>query len=81
MLDRRTLLKWSGTLPWFDSISRVYAAKPPAPIIDTHLEVWTFDPKFPFHHPERPELKRVEMEARVTPRFTSSPTPCRTAPS
>ena len=20
-------------------------------IIDTHLEVWTLDPKFPFHHP------------------------------
>ena len=26
-------------------------------IIDTHLEVWTFNPKFPFHHPEHPELK------------------------
>ena len=24
-------------------------------IIDTHLEVWTLDPKFPFAHPERPE--------------------------
>jgi len=34
-------------------------------IIDTHLEVWTFDPKFPFHHPERPELKRVAVEAPV----------------
>ena len=34
----------------------------PAPlIIDTHLEVWTFDPKFPFHHPEHPELKRVTV--------------------
>ena len=29
-------------------------------IIDTHLEVWTFDPKFPFHHPEMPELKRTD---------------------
>ncbi|HEY2019005.1 MAG TPA: amidohydrolase family protein [Bryobacteraceae bacterium] len=36
-----------------------------APIIDTHLEVWTFDPKFPFHHPERPELKRVDVEAPI----------------
>ena len=25
-------------------------------IIDTHLEVWTLDPKFPFDHPERPNL-------------------------
>ena len=36
-----------------------------APIIDTHLEVWTFDPKFPFHHPERPDLKRVPVEAPI----------------
>ena len=35
------------------------------PIIDTHLEVWTFDPKFPFHHPERPDLKRVDVEAPI----------------
>jgi len=34
-------------------------------IIDTHLEVWTFDPKFPFHHPERPDLKRVSVEAPI----------------
>ena len=26
-------------------------------LIDTHLEVWTIDPKFPFAHPERPNLK------------------------
>src|SRR5712692_9379423 len=26
-------------------------------IIDTHLEVWTTDPTFPFHHPEHPEDK------------------------
>src|SRR6202795_3327897 len=41
------------------------AAQPPSPIIDTHLEVWTFDPKFPFHHPERPDLKRVPVEAHI----------------
>src|SRR6478609_7492007 len=34
-------------------------------IIDTHLEVWTFNPKFPFHHPERPNLKRVAVEAPI----------------
>ena len=26
-------------------------------IIDTHLEVWTIDPQFPFRHPEHPEVK------------------------
>src|SRR6185312_8441307 len=41
------------------------AAKPSRLIIDTHLEVWTFNPKFPFHHPEHPELKRVEVEAPI----------------
>ncbi|MDQ2900172.1 MAG: amidohydrolase [Acidobacteriota bacterium] len=41
------------------------AALPRAPIIDTHLEVWTFDRKFPFHHPERPDLKRVPVEAPI----------------
>ena len=40
-------------------------AKPDRLIIDTHLEVWTFDPKFPFHHPERPDLKRVDVEAPI----------------
>jgi predicted TIM-barrel fold metal-dependent hydrolase len=29
-------------------------------LIDTHLEVWTHDPRFPFHHPERPALKPRE---------------------
>jgi len=33
-------------------------------IIDTHLEVWTLDPRFPFHHPERPNLK-VDMAAPI----------------
>jgi predicted TIM-barrel fold metal-dependent hydrolase len=40
-------------------------AAAPRLIIDTHLEVWTFDPKFPFHHPEHPELKRVAIEAPI----------------
>src|SRR3954469_26025869 len=43
----------------------VAAAKARRLIIDTHLEVWTFDPKFPFHHPERPALKRVELEGPI----------------
>jgi predicted TIM-barrel fold metal-dependent hydrolase len=33
-------------------------------LIDTHLEVWTLDPKFPFRHPERPNLK-VAMAAPI----------------
>ncbi len=33
-------------------------------IIDTHLEVWTLDPKFPFRHPERPNL-RVDVAAPI----------------
>ena len=41
------------------------SAKSEKLIIDTHLEVWTFDPKFPFHHPERPDLKRVPAEAPI----------------
>ena len=41
------------------------SAKSPMLIIDTHLEVWTSDPKFPFHHPERPDLKRVPVDAPI----------------
>ena|SRR5438132_13577858 len=26
-------------------------------LIDTHLEVWTIDPEFSFHHPEHPDAK------------------------
>ncbi|MBM3814882.1 MAG: hypothetical protein FJW20_24935 [Acidimicrobiia bacterium] len=33
-------------------------------LIDTHMEVWTLDPKFPFQHPERPNLK-VPMAAPI----------------
>src|SRR5579885_3449613 len=33
-------------------------------VIDTHLEVWTIDPRFPFHHPEHPEAKPT-MDATI----------------
>ena len=33
------------------------AAKSGHLIIDTRLEVWTLNSKFPFHHPEHPEQK------------------------
>lgn len=39
--------------------------KPPRLIIDTHLEIWTDNPKFPFHDPEHPNLKRVPVQAPV----------------
>ena len=41
------------------------AGAAPRLIIDTHLEVWTDDPKFPFAHPERPDLKRVAVQAPI----------------
>jgi predicted TIM-barrel fold metal-dependent hydrolase len=40
-------------------------AQPKRLIVDTHLEVWTADPKFPFRHPEHPELKRVPIQAPI----------------
>ncbi len=45
-------------------LAQAAAAKPARLIIDTHLEVWTLDPRFPFRHPERPNLK-VEMAAPI----------------
>src|SRR5205807_855614 len=36
-----------------------------APIVDTHLEVWTSDPNYPFRHPERPDLKGVPVQAPI----------------
>ena len=44
MISRRTLLA-------------ALLQKPGRLVIDTHLEVWTDDPKFPFRHPERPDVK------------------------
>ncbi len=34
-------------------------------IIDTHLEVWTLDPKFPFNHPERGANLGVKIPATI----------------
>jgi predicted TIM-barrel fold metal-dependent hydrolase len=34
-------------------------------LIDTHLEVWTLDPKFPFNHPERGTNLKVSMPAPI----------------
>ncbi|WZO98252.1 amidohydrolase family protein [Isosphaeraceae bacterium EP7] len=43
------------------------ARTPPKParlLIDTHVEVWTIDPKYPFGHPEQPNLK-VDVPAPI----------------
>lgn len=58
MIDRRQFLSLAAGAGF-------RGVKPESFIIDTHLEVWTFNPRFPFHHPEHPELKRVAMEAPV----------------
>src|SRR5918911_2182768 len=58
----------SGSLSRRQFLAQAAAAAAPKSgrlIIDTHLEVWTFDPKFPFHHPERPDLKKVPVEAPI----------------
>ena len=41
------------------------AVTPARLIIDTHLEVWTDDPRFPFAHPERPDLKKVAVQGPI----------------
>jgi predicted TIM-barrel fold metal-dependent hydrolase len=45
--------------------SGLASAQPKRLIIDTHLEVWTSGSRFPFHHPEHPELKRVPVDAPI----------------
>ena len=40
-------------------------AAPARLVIDTHLEVWTLDPKFPFNHPERGKDLKVEVAAPI----------------
>jgi len=57
LLDRRTFLAQASVALARPQQNRL--------IIDTHLEVWTSDPRFPFHHPERPDLKHVPMDAPI----------------
>jgi predicted TIM-barrel fold metal-dependent hydrolase len=56
-ISRRGLLVLAAT--------GVAGAQPKRLIIDTHLEIWTSDSRFPFHHPEHPELKRVPVDAPI----------------
>lgn len=46
-------------------LSAIAAQKKQRLIIDTHLEVWTDDPRFPFGHPERLDLKGVKVQAPI----------------
>jgi predicted TIM-barrel fold metal-dependent hydrolase len=61
--NRREFLALAGT-----GLRATVAAGPrPKParlLIDTHLEVWTLDPRYPFRHPERPNL-RVDVGAPI----------------
>lgn len=53
-----------GRRSFLAQVGAALSAKRRRLIIDTHLEVWTLDPRFPFHHPERPNLK-VDMAAPI----------------
>jgi predicted TIM-barrel fold metal-dependent hydrolase len=66
-MPRNHLREMRGTRRQFltQAVALACAAAPAPLIIDTHLEVWTFDAQFPFHHPERPDLKRVPVEAPI----------------
>jgi predicted TIM-barrel fold metal-dependent hydrolase len=57
ILDRRTFLAQAA--------AGLAATPQPRLIIDTHLEVWTSDARFPFHHPERPDLKSVPVQGPI----------------
>lgn len=54
-MNRREMLAGALTAVTAAAFSPTCPAKPATPrlLIDTHLEVWTFDPKFPFNHPEK----------------------------
>jgi len=55
-ISRRTFLGVSGAALLAQPRERL--------LIDTHLEVWTLNPAFPFRHPERANLK-VPMAAPI----------------
>ena len=66
-LNRREMLV--GTLAVVSTASAVTATVVAAAqqrlIIDTHLEVWTLDPRFPFNHPESGRDLKVEVAAPI----------------
>ena len=67
MQTRRHFLVQSGAAlaaSAFGVKARAQASRPRRLVIDTHLEVWVTDPRFPFHHPEVPDIK-AKMDAPV----------------
>src|SRR5688500_2628805 len=71
-MKRRTLIKAFSLLPAAGGpsaalLATVKAAAAPADpvIIDTHLEPWTFNPAFPFNHPEAGKTLTVAVEAPI----------------
>ncbi len=63
VLNRRQLLMTASAVVATGSIAR--ATDQPRLLIDTHLEVWTFNPKFPFNHPEKGKDLEVKIEAPI----------------
>jgi predicted TIM-barrel fold metal-dependent hydrolase len=72
-MKRRDIVKGLALLPLANIVNpwdSVLNAAPVNPakkrlIIDTHVETWNFDPRFPFKHPENPGLKKVDVEAPI----------------
>ena len=65
-LSRRNMLV--GTLAAVSSVTVVTttaATEQERLIIDTHVEVWTLDPKFPFNHPESGRDLKVQIAAPI----------------
>ena len=69
VLNRREMLIRSVATAVTASVASTATAAPSRLLIDTHLEVWTFNPKFPFNHPERgrdvPEKVEAPIENQV----------------
>src|SRR5204863_10026192 len=70
-MKRRNVIKGLAILPLAGlarPLESVLAASGPVKkerlLIDTHIETWNFDPRFPFNHPENPNLK-VAIEAPI----------------
>jgi predicted TIM-barrel fold metal-dependent hydrolase len=59
------MLRATSRREFFALAGAFLAAAPRRLIIDTHLEVWTNNPKFPFHHPEHPEIKQLSVQAPI----------------
>ncbi|MFO1023452.1 MAG: amidohydrolase family protein [Planctomycetales bacterium] len=64
-MDRRAFLAGMGMGALAAGVGVAAETKPGRLIIDTHLEVWTNDPKFPFRHPENPNLPFQKIQGPI----------------